>query len=538
MIDGGTGTNTLFIYGTVDLTGVTLNNITVLVVNSDVTLTPAQIAQFTTVDGDGNSVINIEIPPGSTDTYILNLSALDMTDVGSIIIDGDITIKIDDINDLAGVQNISSGAGDELILEVNGVGAIDLADIADTFDQVDEIELDDNVTLTVNDAADVTDLGLSEISGSGDIETSGGAAVETALDTLIIAPTVNTAPVAHNDSVNITENQTITVDVVGNDTDADNDTLNLISVSTPAGKGSVSIVGGELRFNPGTDFDALGTGQQEQVAVSYTVSDGDATDQGTLIITVTGINEAATINGTVSLDTMENRDLVISEVELLAFASDEENDDLSVTNLTVIGAGSLTDNNNGTWTFTPAANTFGDVTLNYDINDGNDSVSTSADLTITEITFTIPYGDFAGTTLHFNDPLLPFQANLLGYVINQSTGEYEPVEHINLLPVWDEYTGSGVRVASVEAIDYTHPELSSTYLSDHFLSYDPVLIQLDYSYHGTATAGVISSGADNGMGLVGIAYGATITSFDGNDETGDRFDVITNSTGVGGTLFF
>ena len=52
VIDGGSGTNTLYIYGTVDLTGVTLTNVTVLVVNSDVTLTPEQIALFTTIDGD------------------------------------------------------------------------------------------------------------------------------------------------------------------------------------------------------------------------------------------------------------------------------------------------------------------------------------------------------------------------------------------------------------------------------------------------------------------------------------------------------
>ncbi len=61
IINGGSGTNTLYIYGTVDLTGVTLNNVTILVINSDVTLTPEQIDSFTTVDGDGSSLITIEI---------------------------------------------------------------------------------------------------------------------------------------------------------------------------------------------------------------------------------------------------------------------------------------------------------------------------------------------------------------------------------------------------------------------------------------------------------------------------------------------
>ena len=156
VIDGGAGTNTLFIYGTVDLTGVTFNNITILVVNSDVTLTPAQIAQFTTIDGDGNSVINIEIPAGGSNNYILDLSSINVADIGTINIDGDITVVIDDASDIAGITTISIGAGDELVVEVTGNGSVDLGDIADVFNEVDKIELGANATLNVDNAADVT----------------------------------------------------------------------------------------------------------------------------------------------------------------------------------------------------------------------------------------------------------------------------------------------------------------------------------------------------------------------------------------------
>ena len=132
-------------YGTVDLTGVTLSNITTLIVNSDVTLTPEQIAQFATIDGDGSSVINIEIPSGSSDTYILDLSAVDLSDVANINIDGDITVKIDDASALNGVGAISSGLGDKITVEVIGNGSdttINLGDIADTFEKVDIIEIE------------------------------------------------------------------------------------------------------------------------------------------------------------------------------------------------------------------------------------------------------------------------------------------------------------------------------------------------------------------------------------------------------------
>ena len=57
-------------------------------------------------------------------------------------------------------------------------------------------------------------------------------------------------------------------------------------------------------------------------------------------------------------------------MSLLAGFSDLDNDVLSVTNLTT-NHGALADNHNGTWTFTPAANHNGPVSLGYDVVDGN-----------------------------------------------------------------------------------------------------------------------------------------------------------------------
>lgn len=116
-IDGGAGNNTLYIYGNVDLTGVTLTNVTRLIVNSNVALTLEQIAQFTTIDGDGNSVINIVVPEGS-DEVILDLSILDISDIGSINIDGDITVRMSSIEDVAGINEITVGETDTLKIAV------------------------------------------------------------------------------------------------------------------------------------------------------------------------------------------------------------------------------------------------------------------------------------------------------------------------------------------------------------------------------------------------------------------------------------
>ncbi|MCP5381633.1 MAG: hypothetical protein H6912_04625 [Kordiimonadaceae bacterium] len=189
-IDGGTGTNTLFIYGTVDLTGVTLTNVTVLVVNSDVTLTAAQMAQFTTVDGDGSSVINIEVPPG--DNYIIDLSSLNITDIGNLNIDGDVTFIIDDATDLAEIGAINTGSTADVKVQINGNGSstnVNLGDIAAKINNATTIDLAPTVTLQVDDADDIADLGLSEIVGGGDVDTGGDSTVEYALtDSIYVEP--------------------------------------------------------------------------------------------------------------------------------------------------------------------------------------------------------------------------------------------------------------------------------------------------------------------------------------------------------------
>jgi len=186
-IDGGAGSNTLYIYGTIDLTGVTLTNVTTLIVNSDVILTAAQIAEFTTIDGDGNSVINIVVPEGSGEV-VLDLSAIDLSDVGSMNITGDITVKVSDIEDLEGVDQITVNDTGSLKLAIvsDSPSSISLDGIAAIFEQVDIIVLDDQVTLSVGTPGSITSLGLSEISGTGDIESNGSSEILDAINNLAL----------------------------------------------------------------------------------------------------------------------------------------------------------------------------------------------------------------------------------------------------------------------------------------------------------------------------------------------------------------
>jgi subtilisin-like proprotein convertase family protein len=142
---------------------------------------------------------------------------------------------------------------------------------------------------------------------------------------------------------------------------------------------------------------------------------------------------------------------------------------------------------------------------------------TSTDIAAPETTdgaddgYTIPFGDFAGTYVPFNDPLFPFQANLTGFMVD-GTGAYTESAHINIIPVWDEYDGSGVLIGSAEPIDPSAPDLIpnfsrlNNYTHENFLGFIANL----GAAHGTKTAGIFGAEANNGIGVVGIAFGAEI----------------------------
>nr|WP_246728920.1 S8 family serine peptidase [Methylosinus sp. RM1] len=83
---------------------------------------------------------------------------------------------------------------------------------------------------------------------------------------------------------------------------------------------------------------------------------------------------------------------------------------------------------------------------------------------------------------------------------------------INVLPIWEDYTGAGVSIAVFDAsgnVDLTHPDLATNAGNSFKIDGSPGVDQ--YGMHATLVAGVI--GAErNGEGVVGVAYDATISS--------------------------
>ncbi|RUA04629.1 MAG: hypothetical protein DSY43_05960 [Gammaproteobacteria bacterium] len=101
-------------------------------------------------------------------------------------------------------------------------------------------------------------------------------------------------------------------------------------------------------------------------------------------------NHAPVVTTAVSLTGTEDQNLSITTAQLLANASDVDGDDLTVSNLVVIGNNaSITNNNDGTWSLTPNANFNGQIQLSYDISDGQATINAIAIANIEAVNFDI-----------------------------------------------------------------------------------------------------------------------------------------------------
>ena len=118
--------------------------------------------------------------------------------------------------------------------------------------------------------------------------------------------------------------------------------------------------------------------------IYVTATDGANTSSPTpFTIQLRDINEAPEAGVAISKNATEDLSFILSEAELLANASDVDGDALSVSNLAVnSGQVSVADNGNGTWTVTPQNNWSGGSQLTFDISDGEFTVSSQADITV------------------------------------------------------------------------------------------------------------------------------------------------------------
>ena len=95
-------------------------------------------------------------------------------------------------------------------------------------------------------------------------------------------------------------------------------------------------------------------------------------------------NRAPNVSGGVLLDDLlVNTAIIITLADLLKHASDADADTLHVANVTA-SSGTIVNNGDGTWTYSPEVNDTGDVTLSYVITDGQAEIQQTAMIDLVE----------------------------------------------------------------------------------------------------------------------------------------------------------
>jgi Ca2+-binding RTX toxin-like protein len=120
-IRGGDGDDTLYVYGTADLSKYDITGIEHIEIRSNVTFSVAQLQSIHSLNGDGNSTVGISSGVGSTQ---LDLSTLTLSQLGQISVGENVTLLTPSIAALGGATTLS-GTGNIRAttgtLDLNGI---------------------------------------------------------------------------------------------------------------------------------------------------------------------------------------------------------------------------------------------------------------------------------------------------------------------------------------------------------------------------------------------------------------------------------
>ena len=260
-------------------------------------------------------------------------------------------------NDVFKVSSSAEGAGDVI---VGGNGP-------DQNTDNDTLDLRGAGKVTINQSADSTDAG----SYKGTVIFSDGKTLTfSQIETILTDPQVNEKPDAIDDAATTAEDNSVTIDVLANDTDPEGDPLTIVNVSDPA-HGTAAIVGGKIVYTPDADYNGTDT-------ITYTISDGNGnTDTATVTVTVTPVNDAP-VAADDAASTPEDTAVTIN---VLGNDTDVDGDPLTITNVSAPANGTATIVG-GQIVYTPNPDFNGTDTITYTISDGKGGTDT-ATVTVT-----------------------------------------------------------------------------------------------------------------------------------------------------------
>jgi len=174
----------------------------------------------------------------------------------------------------------------------------------------------------------------------------------------------DTAPVAFDQSLNTNEDTPLNILLVA--TDADGDPLTYSIVSLPV-HGTLSGAAPDVTYSPFSDYNG---------ADSFTFKANDGivdSNVATVSITVLPVNDPPVATDD-SATTLQDTPVIVA---VLANDTDQDGDTLTIIALTQGSNGTVSDNGNGTVTYTPNIGFNGSDSFTYTISDGNGGLATA-----------------------------------------------------------------------------------------------------------------------------------------------------------------
>ncbi|WP_440618263.1 VCBS domain-containing protein [Candidatus Pelagibacter sp. HIMB1493] len=501
---------------------------------SDGTATVTTTLTFTVSNGNP--------PVGVNDTDSVNEDATVTQSSGASLLVADDTDA--DGNSLTVTQIAVTGGSNSAVSSgstYNSSGT----QVTGTYGQL-TVGADGSYTYTANQsAADDLDAG-DTVTDSFTYTVSDGTNTDTA--TLIITVTgINDDPVAVNDTDAVNEDATVTHltnsagTLISDDTDADDSaSLTVTQIAVTGGSNSsvassssynsngTSITGTYGTLTVGADgtysyiadqsaADDLDASDTATDSFTYTMSDGTATDTATIIITVTGINDApVAVNDTDAV----NEDATVTQSSgsslLMADDTDADDDDsFTVTQIAVTGgsnsavtSGSSYNSNGKTVTGTYGQLTVGaDGTYTYVANQSAADDLDAGDTVTDSFTYTISDGDATDTAT----------------LIITVTG-------VNDDPVADNETGAVNEDATLTVTDGTSDLLHGDTDADDSASLTISAIRTG-AEGASGTAGSIGSGLTGTYGTLTVAADGTYT-YIADQSAADDLDAGDTATDV------
>jgi VCBS repeat-containing protein len=190
----------------------------------------------------------------------------------------------------------------------------------------------------------------------------------------------STPPVAADDGYSTAEDTSLTVatpGVLGNDSDADDDALMAVLVSTPTSGTLAFDADGSFVYTPTLDFNGV-------VTFTYRANDGTSdSNAATVTITVTPVNDAPTFTSVPVTNAAKG---VAYTYDVTAADVDNAAADLTITAPVRPGWLTLTDNGNGTATLNgiPTEANIGDHPVVLQVFDGASSATQSFTITVND----------------------------------------------------------------------------------------------------------------------------------------------------------